>query len=391
MTKIIHAACAAMLPLTCVHMQSAWAAAPQFTTLYHFSQSTSGESFITGTLAVYGGALYGAAGSGGSAGKGTVFQLDLASLAETTLYNFTGGKTQGASPFGSLSRHGALIYGSTTDGHAGPGSSGNDSGYGTIWRLNARTQNTRLFHGFSGTDGKQPYSGVVPVGNVLYGATWYGGPENKGTVFKLDSTGKLTQLYTFPENAVGCNPLAAVTIVGSVLYGTTTFCGASGTGTVFALDLDSGKASVLHSFASNGNSSAQPNALVYQDGVLYGTTFDDGGAGDVYKIDVKTGQYSVVHQFSGGADGRTPSSGLTILDGKLYGVTEAGGADGYGTIYSIDPATGSQTVVYSFTSGTDGDTPFAGLLADNGALYGSTLNNDAEYPNPHGSLFKFVP
>ena len=167
--------------------------------------------------------------------------------------------------------------------------------------------------------------------------------------------------------------------------------GAGGSGTVYALDLDSGKASLLHSFAANGNGSAEPNGLVYVHGALYGTTFDDGGAGNVYKIDVRSGKYLLLHQFSGGADGGTPSAGLTLLHGTLYGVTEEGGANGLGTIYSIDPATGTQAVVYSFGGAGSGDTPFAGLLADGGALYGSTLNISSEYPHPRGSLYKFVP
>ena len=321
-----------------------------------------------------------------------MFRLDLASLAETTLTSFTGGKKQGAVPFGPVSRVGTSIYGSTIEGHGtGHGSNGNYTGYGTIWRLNTSSGKARVFHGFDGTDGSQPYSGVTPAGGVFYGVTWYGGAGNAGTVFELDAFGKLTQLYAFPDSSIGCNPLDAVTLVGHMLYGTTTFCGAGGAGTVYALDLNNGRASLLYSFAPNGNGSAEPNALVYQDGALYGTTFDDGGAGNVYKIDLQSGQYTLLHQFSGGADGGTPSSGLTAFHGKLYGVTEEGGAASRGTIYSIDPATGTQAVVYSFTGGTDGDTPFAGLLADKDALYGSTLNIGVEYPDPRGALFKFVP
>ena len=248
-----------------------------------------------------------------------------------------------------------------------------------------------MFHGFNGADGSQPYSGVTPTGGVIYGVTWYGGAGNAGTVFKLDASGKLSQLYRFPDSAIGCNPLAAPTLVGHMLYGTTTFCGAGGSGTVFALDLDSGKASVLHSFAANPSGSASPNELVYQDGALFGTTFEDGGSGTVYRITLKTGQYSVLHQFSGGADGEFPTAGLTAFRGKFYSVTEHGGSAAVGAIYSIDPLTGAETVVHSFTGGSDGDTPFGGLLAAKDGLYGSTLNIVAEYPKPRGSLFKFVP
>jgi uncharacterized repeat protein (TIGR03803 family) len=370
----------------------AQAQAAQFTSLYHFNQSQNGEGSVEGTLTMLDNVIYGAASAGGSAGKGTLFKLDLSNLTETTLFSFAGGKTQGALPFGPLSRSGAAIYGSTVEGHGtGPGSNGNYTGYGEIWRLNARSGKTRVFHGFGGDDGSQPYSGVTPLNGVFYGVTWYGGPTNAGTVFELDASGKLTQLYAFPDSTIGCNPLDATVIVGHTLYGTTTFCGAGNAGTVFALDLDNNHASLLYSFAPNPNGSAEPNALVYHHGALYGTTFADGGAGSAYRIDLATRKYTLLHQFSGGADGGTPSAGLTLLKGKLYGVTQYGGADERGTIYSIDPSTGSQAVVYSFTGGTDGDTPTTGLFAGEGALYGSTLNVDSEYPNIRGALFKFVP
>ncbi len=366
--------------------------APQFTTLYNFTQSKNGEGLVEGALTEFDGSLYGAATAGGSAGFGTVFKLDLATLTETTLTNFTGGKKQGAVPFGPVTHIGAAIYGSTIEGHGtGSGSNGNYTGYGTIWRLNARSGKATVFHGFDGADGSQPYSGVTSSGGVTYGVTWYGGAGNAGTVFKLDASGKLTQLYAFPDSTIGCNPLAAPTIVGHVLYGTTTFCGAGEAGTVFALDLDSGKASLLYSFAANPHGSASPNELLYQDGALFGTTFDDGGAGTVYKIVVKTGQYSVLHQFTGGADGEFPTAGLTAFRGKFYSVTEHGGSAAVGAIYSIDPVTGSEAVVHNFTAGGDGDTPFGGVLAEKDGLYGSTLNIVSEYPNPRGALFKFVP
>ncbi len=387
--KILYAACAALLTAAAAPAQAGKA---QFTTLYHFTQSANGEADVAGRLAALDGVLYGAAETGGSAGRGTVFKFDLATLAETTLHSFTGGRAQGEYPFGTLSRVGGAIYGGTVEGHGtGPGSNGNYTGFGTIWQLHAASGRVRVFHGFDGADGSQPYSGVTPVGGVFYGVTWYGGPTNGGTVFKMDATGTLTQLYTFPDSTVGCHPLGAVAVVGHVLYGTTTFCGAGQAGTVFSLDLSTGHASLLHSFPPNSNNSAQPTDLLYQDGAVYGTTFDDGGAGTAYKIDVKTGRYALLHQFSGGADGGTPSAGLTAFGGKLYGVTQTGGANVLGTLYSIDPATGTVTVLHDFTGGSDGDTPDAALLAYDGALYGSTLNIDSEYPNPRGTLFKFVP
>jgi hypothetical protein len=42
-------------------------------------------------------------------------------------------------------------------------------------------------------------------------------------------------------------------------------------------------------------------------------------------------------------------------------------------VYKVDPS-GQETVLYSFTGGSDGDTPYASLVADpSGNLYGTTL------------------
>ena len=45
---------------------------------------------------------------------------------------------------------------------------------------------------------------------------------------------------------------------------------------------------------------------------------------------------------------QNPWPGLLAAGGKLYGTTWIGGANGHGTVFSIDPATGAETVLYSF-------------------------------------------
>ena len=56
----------------------------------------------------------------------------------------------------------------------------------------------------------------------------------------------------------------------------------------------------------------------------------------------------VVWSFGSGTDGQTPEAGLINESGVLYGTTSFGGAKGEGTLFSIDPATGAETVLYSF-------------------------------------------
>lgn len=97
------------------------------------------------------------------------------------------------------------------------------------------------------------------------------------------------------------------------------------------------------------------------------------GQGTVYKFDPTTGTLTTVHSFSG-TDGSGPWVGLVqASDGNLYGTTSGGGDFSQGTVYKLDPTTGTLTTVHSF-SRTDSSVPFAGLVqAADGDLYGTTI------------------
>ena len=60
------------------------------------------------------------------------------------------------------------------------------------------------------------------------------------------------------------------------------------------------------------------------------------------------------------------------LQGNLYGTTSDGGASGAGVVFKVDTS-GHETVLYSFTGGTDGGNPDAGVIrGPGGNLYGTT-------------------
>jgi uncharacterized repeat protein (TIGR03803 family) len=85
-----------------------------------------------------------------------------------------------------------------------------------------------------------------------------------------------------------------------------------------------------------------------------------------------------LYEFTGMPDGTNPQGDL-LLDssGNLYGTTSAGGAVGLGTIFKLD-ATGTETVLYSFTGAPDGATPGGDLVQDSsGNLYGTTSQGGA--------------
>ena len=76
---------------------------------------------------------------------------------------------------------------------------------------------------------------------------------------------------------------------------------------------------------------------------------------------------TVLYHFTGGIDGGTPYAGLVFDQaGNLYGTTKSGGMYGHGTVYELTPSEGgwTETVLYSFTGGQDGDSPYGGVIFD---------------------------
>lgn len=114
----------------------------------------------------------------------------------------------------------------------------------------------------------------------------------------------------------------------------------------------------------------------------YGGSDQFGGSGSVYKLS-PTGKAARLYAFTGGSDGGTPYAGV-ILDesGNLYGTTKDGGVSnttcgtappaGCGIVYKVDK-TGKETVLHAFTGGSDGWEPLHELTRDAaGNLYGTT-------------------
>ena len=353
--------------------------ARQETVLYSFTRGADGGFPQAGVIRDSAGNLYGTTFGGGMGkclplGCGVVFKLDTASR-QTVLYSFTGGADGGTPTAGVIRDSAGNLYGTTYSGGTG--------GAGVVYELDAAGHETALYSFTGGADGGFPSAGVIPdsAGN-LYGTTEYGGTAGLGVVFKLDTAGHQTVLYSFTNSADGSQPAAGV-IRDSAgnLYGTTYSGGTGGAGVVYELDA-AGQETVVYSFPSAVDG-ALPIAGVIRDsaGNLYGTTVFGGtaNAGVVYKLDA-TGHETVLYTFTGGADGNTPWGGV-IRDsaGNLYGTTSGGGPAGAGAVYRLDTA-GNYTVLYSFTGGADGGNPYAGVIRDSaGNLYGTTAWGGTAY------------
>jgi uncharacterized repeat protein (TIGR03803 family) len=148
---------------------------------------------------------------------------------------------------------------------------------------------------------------------------------------------------------------------------------------------------VLYNFAGSSDG-GDPFASLIRDaaGNLY-STVDYGGtsfAGAVFKV-APNGTETVLYSFSGGSDGAYPFSPV-VRDGagNLYGTTSMGGSANAGVVFKVD-ANGTETVLHSFTGGQDGVTPIGGLLRDKaGNLYGTTSQGGT---SNDGVLFKITP
>ena len=145
---------------------------------------------------------------------------------------------------------------------------------------------------------------------------------------------------------------------------------------------------VVYTFP-NGQAGAAAHAGVIRDGSgnLYGSTFYGGnsnlGRGNVFKL-APDGTETLLYSFTGGTDGGLPA-GLTMdAAGNLYGTTQQGGViegcqgHGCGVVFEI-AAGASETVLYTFTGASDGANPQSGVILDKkGNLYGTTIGGGTD-------------
>jgi uncharacterized repeat protein (TIGR03803 family) len=328
------------------------------------------------------------------------------SLAETVLHAFRSGGGDGLAPYGRLiSDAEGNLYGTTA--------LGGTSGAGVVFELTksqgpgAWTE-TILYNFAGGNDGSQPYGGLIfdSAGN-LYGTTYQGGTSNAGNVYELTpgqgDTWTETVLYSFAGGADGAGPQSDLIFDRSGnLYGTTTGGGSPGNGIVFELTSGQGGVwteTVLHRFMISEATSPRAAVIFGTHGELYGTLANDGasGAGGVFRLDppaTKGGAWreTTLYTFTGGADGLGPLCRLVLFKGSLYGTTVKGGASRVGVIFQLTPPAGregawTETVLHSFTCGSDGCIGWAGLIMDrSGTIYGTTQFGGL--PSNGGTVFQ---
>lgn len=265
-------------------------------------------------------------------------------------------------------------------------------------------QTYQIIHRFAGGDGQHPSTGLsIDATGRLYGTT-------PGTVFRLTPSGSswvLSTLHTFLGGTDGSNPGGRV-IIGpdGSLYGTTSEGGSQGYGTVFRLrpPLNACKAAlcpwaetILHAFAGSDGNGPVGDLVFDVAGNLYGATLQGGeqynDKGVVYELTPSDGGWMerVLYNFPLYTL-HNPRAGVTLdKAGNLYGtVEESGFQGGYGAVFQLTPSgsSWSENTLYVFQGGSDGATPYTGLIFDDaGNLFGATTTSGA---NGGGTVFELM-
>jgi uncharacterized repeat protein (TIGR03803 family) len=323
-----------------------------------------------------------------------------AASSEKVLFDFTLG-SDGAYPTGGLVLDAkGNLYGTTENGGA--------NFYGTVFQLTHSKSGwteSVLYSFTNGSDGAYPSGALVfdKAGN-LYGTAVSGGSTSCsngcGTVFKLapgsGGTWTFSVIYSFTGGSDGFAPAFGSLILDKAgnLYGTAEM-GGNGSGTVFELIHSKGgwKEKTLYAFGG-GSDAGYPLAGLSWDaaGNLFGATVRGGtGVGAVFQLKHgKTGwKEKVIYSFTGGSDGAYPEYGGVTLNatGNVYGTAAGGGASGQGVVFVLKPSKSGwkESVLYSFTGGSDGGQPFAGLTFNKaGNLFGAA----AYGANGDGTVFE---
>lgn len=375
--------------------------------IYSFAGEEDGEYCDTDVAVDAQGNLYGTSVLGGEFGGGTVWELSPVGggWVHTVLYSFTGG-ADGGEPYKGVTLDSAgNLYGTAVTGGAGSC----EGGCGVTYKLtkSGNTWTQRVIHSFSGgADGSGPGSRIAldKRGNV-YGMTPTGGADGLGTIYQLrpkpNGNFGLRVIHTFTGGADGSSGSAGKLVLrGGHIYGAATSGGTNGSGAVFELtptSVGEWDLKTLYSFQGVPDGVFPYGALLFDSaGNIFGTTYYGGtaGLGAIYKLTpTVAGEWTetVLYSFQSGTDGNSSISNLVSdAAGNLYGTTSEGGL-GSGTIFELSPQPNdnwTESIPHSFQGSPDGAFPYAGMVGSGAIFYGATVHGGV---NGDGAIYKFTP
>ncbi len=371
--------------------------AQTFTTIATLNPTT-GESPLSAFVQGFDGNLYGTTFSYGAFSAGAFFQLT-SSGAVTPLYSFCHNYTTGC-PDGAYPQ-GALALGIDGDFYGVTTGSIYSAGQGTVYKISS-TGSMTLLHSFclnSCTDGAFPTLGLTLSQNGEFYGVSNAGEKNPDAfyaqVFKISSSGIFNDVLTVCPGLICPTDAGPIGVLLQSSGGALVAPGPGPTGNAEPAALFSMSAAgvpvVLDSFCADSSCHdgygyiRTPLAQASSNGEIYGTfgvggtgayCTESSGCGTAFDISTAgSGSFTKLHDFCSEAncdDGANPNALIVASDGNFYGTTSEGGANGYGTLFSIT-STGTFGVLHAF-SAADGfaPAPIPLLQSTDGNLYGST-------------------
>ena len=265
-----------------------------FSVIHNFTGLGQGAHPYTSPT-YYNGSLYGQTWGGWTSGLSNMYKYDLATNTYSNLYNTT---TPGVQPFGTVTFINGYAYGMNSDNR-------DTANYGNVFKFDPTTSSYEVVHTFTGgTAGGYPYDSLAwDGGNYVYGTT----------------------LGFYPWSSSETDAL-------------------NDEGVVFRMNINTNEYTVLHDFSAQSGDGAKPNSsmLIGPDGWLYGIAHGNqiwGGTeyGTFYRMRFDGTAFEVLHVFDSMDAGNVPMRSLVWQDGVIYGTTAYGGegtGNGYGTVWS---------------------------------------------------------
>ncbi|HEY5750501.1 MAG TPA: choice-of-anchor tandem repeat GloVer-containing protein [Chryseolinea sp.] len=330
-------------------------------------------------------AMVGSTSNGGENGTGIVYAMNSEGADFNIIKSFSannGGLPQAGFTKGTDGRLYGMLY------------AGGKYGNGQIIRLEADGTGYTVLHELTDPEGSSPFGNLIQAANGdLYGLTSKGGSDDWGTLFKMktDGTG-FTVLHNFAYAAEGSSPLGGLLQASNgKLYGMTRY-GFYGAGTIFSIQDDGSAYTTIFNLTGNTpiRSGGYPRGDLIQgpDGFLYGTLLQGGvnNMGTLFKIKTDGSGFAKLIEFDGTAHGASPASTLLMgSDAKIYGMAQAGGANSVGAIFSLNADGSNFTRLFDFDNTTTGGSPTGELTeGSDGLLYGMTTTGGA---NSFGTAF----
>ena len=294
---------------------------------------------------------------------------------------------------------------------------GGENGAGLLFRLNPATGVRTVLSDFGnpaqGPTGQSPFGvAVVDADTILVVDSQ--GVGGNGTLFRVDATGARTILSDFSDPSqgpLGVDPVGIALGAGGILV-TDINGGTNGNGALLRVHPLTGVRTLLSDFgnAAQGPLGQTPTGVARgANGIILvidpdaGTDVPNdgktGGNGALFVIDPIAGARTLLSDFGNSAQGPTGSkpAGVALGPGGVILVADTdAGTGANGVLFSVDPITGTRTVLSHFGNAAQGPTgtdPFFLAVSATGHILVTDDDGGTDLPldgqvGGNGALFR---